>query len=326
MAHSLFHRTLKFLKDHGIQNQKIIAGVSGGLDSMTLLNILSELSTPLRLTLSAVYVHHGPTAEKEIKTYRDRAERFVSQACLRLCVPCVTSAPPKKALKTEADFREFRRGRLKEILTKQQARWLALGHHSGDVLETRLIHLIRGCGEKGLLFPPVSPPWLRPFVEISRAELEDYAKIRQIQWLEDPGNRRENFFRNWLRQSWLPALEKQRPGSRKTLARSFSRIAEGLKASEDFSSLAATKNGIRRTALLELEPSRQKAVLAGYMREKEIKNYGQSHIQELLKHLERRQKNFTLRLLKRTWRVTENLIFVEDDTKTPDGKYFENGI
>ena len=298
----------------------MIVGVSGGLDSMTLLNILSELSTPLRLTLSAIYVHHGPAAEKEIKTYRDRAEKFVSQACRRLSVPCDISAPPKKTLKTEADFREFRRSQFKEILKKSRSRWLALGHHSEDVLETRLIHLIRGCGAKGLLFPPINPPWLRPFAEISRKELMNYAKTRQIQWLEDPGNRREMFLRNWLRQSWLPALEKQRPGSQKVMARSFSRIAEGLKTPGERVPSPITKNGIRRTVLMELELSRQKAVLAIYMREKKIKHYGQSHIQELLKHLERRQKNFTLKLLKRNWRVTKDLIFVEENTEKIDGE------
>ena len=320
MAHSLFHKTLKFLKERNIQNQRVIAGISGGLDSIALLNILTELSKPCRLELSAVYVHHGPAPEREIKLYRDRAERFVNEACRSLSVPFVSSGPSEKTLKTEADFREFRRNRLRAVLKERQARWAALGHHSEDILETRLIHLIRGCGEKGLLFPPVNPPWLRPFAEISREELRDYAETRQIQWLEDPGNRQENFFRNWLRHSWLAALEKQRPGSRKTLARSLCRIAEGLEDFGGFAPRYITKKGIRRSILPELEPSRQKAVLADYMREKQIKNYGQSHLQELLKHLERKQKNFTLRLLKRTWQVTEDLIFIEDDIKNPDGR------
>lgn len=313
MAHALFHKTLKFLKNHNIRNQKIIVGVSGGLDSMVLLDVLSELSASQQLSLLAVYVHHGLTSDQEMKSYRDQAEKFLKNACSSRSISLVSPPLPKKTLETEEEFRDFRQSCFRDLLVKERAHWVALGHHSDDVLETRLLHLIRGCGKGGLVFPSAVSPWLRPFVSVSREELADYAENRQIRWLEDPSNLQEKFFRNWLRKSWLPALEKQRPGSRNTLARSLSRIAEALEETEDSLTSFITTKGIKRSALLELSFPRQRAVLAFYMRKKEIKNYGLSHIEELLKHLDRNHKNFTLRLLKKNWRITRDFVSVEDD-------------
>ena len=294
-----------------MKNQKVIVGVSGGVDSMALLGILSELSSPCKLSLLAMYVHHGASPDRKIKSYRNQAKKIVKEFCDSRSIPFVSSVPSKKILKTEEEFRNFRRACLKDLFKREQAHWIALAHNRGDVLETRLLHLIRGCGAQGLFFPPVDSPWLRPFVSVSREELMNYAKARQIKWLEDPSNERERFLRNWLRQNWLPALEKQRPGSRETLARSFSHIAEVLENTEDKVSSLITKKGVKRNALLELPPSRQRSVLAFYMRKQKLKNYGLSHIEELLKHLDRTQKNFTLKLLRKNWRITKDFIFVE---------------
>ena len=312
MAQALFHKTLKFLTHHNVKNQTVVVGVSGGVDSMALLGVLSELSSSCRLSLLAMYIHHGFSPDQKIKTYRDQAKVLLKEVCASWSIPFISSPPPEKNLKTEEEFRTLRRACLKEFLEEKQAHWIALGHNSGDVLETRLLHLIRGCGEKGLIFSPIDPPWLRPFVSVSREELVDYVRSRNIQWLEDPSNPQERFFRNWLRQNWLPALEKQRPGSRDTLSRSFSRVAEALENKENSFSSLITKKGIKRNALLELSPSQQRGVLAFYMREQKLKNYGLSHIEEILKHLDRTQKNFTLKLLRKNWRITKDFISVEN--------------
>ena len=311
MTLALFHKTLKFLHEHNVRNQKMIVGVSGGLDSLALLGVLSELSTPCRLSLVAMYVHHGSSPDPKIKSYRDQAQRLLKNICSSWSIPFVSSVPSKKNLRTEEEFRDFRRACLTDLLKKEQAHWIALAHNNEDVLETRLLQLIRGCGERGLSFPPVNPPWLRPFVFIPREELMAYAKGRSIQWLEDPSNRQEQFFRNWLRKNWLPALEKQRPGSQGALARSLSHIAEALENAEDSFAPLITPKGIKRNALLELAPSRQRGALAFYMRQQKLKDYGLSHIEELLKHLDRTQKSFTLRLLGKNWRITRDYIFIE---------------
>ena len=292
---------------------KVILGVSGGLDSMVLLDVLREVSTPLRLSLLAVYVHHGPANDKDLQLYRDQAKKLLSQTCNRWSVPFASPPAPKKMLNSEEDFRKFRHDRLKDALRKQKARWIALGHNSNDVLETRLLHLIRGCGETGVqAFSLADPPFLRPFVSVSREELARYGKSRKLSWLEDPGNQDQRFFRNWMRQNWLPELERTRPGGVSALARSLSHIASGLKAPDFFSSLILEK-GNKRDALLELSSPLKKRVVAVYMRKREMKNYGLSHIEEILKHLERKQKRFTLKLAGRTWDITEKFVSVRED-------------
>ena len=212
-------------------------------------------------------------------------------------------------------MREFRHSSLKSFLHKQKAHWIALAHNSNDVLETRLIHLIRGCGEEGLKsMTCLQPPLLRPLVFSSREEIKDYAEKNKLQWLEDPSNKDTLFFRNWLRKEWLPLLEKKRPQSLVSLSRSLSLIAEAEKDSP--LDVFISKKGIKRKSLLELGPVNQKRVLAYYMRKKHLSDYSLSHIEELQKHISRSQKSFTMRLLKRTWQITPEFIFVKNHDET----------
>ena len=312
MGHFLFHKTLDFFKSEGIKDQKILVAVSGGLDSIVLLHVLRQL--PGTLNLFGVYIHHGPSPNEELESYRKKAKAFVSDFCSSLSVPFLCPPLSKKLLKSEADMREFRQSQLKFLLKEKRASWLALAHNSEDLLETRLLHLIRGCGEEGLKsMERVNPPILRPFLPFSRKILADYAKQTKLKWLEDPSNSEEIFFRNWLRNHWLPQLEKKRPGSRDCLSRSLSQLASSLSQKEEDFSYLLSSEGLRRNLLEELPLSQKKRALAFYMRKKKIKNYSRAHIEEILKHLERKQKNFSLKMLKRDWKITTQFLFVEED-------------
>ena len=310
MSHPLFHKVLKVLKERDIERQTLIVAVSGGVDSVTLLHLLSKMFRPLHLKLFGVYIHHGPTDKPSLNQYRDKAEIFVKNFCSENDVHFLYSQSKKK-LSGENDMREFRHACLKSFLEKEKAHWIALAHNSNDVLETRMIHLIRGCGSEGLKsMNCVQPPLLRPLVFSSREEITDYAKKNKLKWLEDPSNKDTLFFRNWLRKKWLPLLEKKRPQSLTNLSRSLSLIAE----TEKDSPLDAfiSNKGIKRKNLLELGPVNQKRVLAYYMRIKNLSGYSLSHIEELQKHIHRSQKSFTVRLLKRIWHITPEWIFVKD--------------
>ena len=81
MKQKFFNKSLKFFKNHKIQNKKIILAVSGGLDSVVLLKLLKELSSPCKLKLYPVYIHHGQSDKKAIQNYRDKAQKFVSRLC-----------------------------------------------------------------------------------------------------------------------------------------------------------------------------------------------------------------------------------------------------
>ena len=312
---ALFHKTLKLLRGQGIQGEKILVGFSAGLDSMALLDVLSRISPLQKLSLLGIHIDHGEALEPAMRVYRKEAKKRAAAFCASLSIPCLIPPPPEKPLKSEADFRDFRRGMFRRFLRREGAGRLALAHNSDDLLETRLIHLVRGCGEEGLRAMSVlDPPFLRPFLPVTREEIKSYAQSRRLRWLEDPSNADERFFRNWIRLRWLPALEAKRPGAGRRLAGSLDNAASliGGRPLEGALSRLAGAEGLDRALFQELSLSEQKRALAFYMRKRGLRGYGQSHIEEILRHLQRREKRFSFKMLKRLWKADGRLLRVED--------------
>ena len=253
--HFLFHALLKQFRQEGIKNVHLLVGVSGGMDSLTLLTVLGELKKVLNLQISVVHVQHGATTAKQKQFQnqgRKTTERFYTelqrtqssnkqnkkilknnknssnkntkraQNPKEKCYIFKASSAPKK-YKGEAGMREARYEFFAEALKKSKADYLALAHNKEDLLETRLIRLIRGVGEQGLTAMSFKKDKLiRPFIHLPRAEIKDYAKKRKLRWCEDPTNKDKNYsLRNWLRHQWLPLLETKRPGSLEALSRSL---------------------------------------------------------------------------------------------------------
>ena len=307
MKQYFFNKSLEFFKNHKIQNKGIILAVSGGLDSVVLLDLLKELSSPCQLKLYVAHIHHGMSHENKITNYRDKAKDLVLQLSLSYKLDALCPDWPTKELKSEEDFRNFRRFHLEKFLKQKQAHTIALAHNSNDLLETRLIQLIRGCGEKGLeALQMWKAPYLRPFLFFTRQEIKKYALQNKLQWIEDPSNKDNHYLRNWIRNKWLKDLENKRSGSAKSLARSLESLSSSQK--EDSCFLAVTPQGVKRDLLMEMPVKEQKRVLAFYMRKIQLSNYGQSHIEEILKQTERAKKKFSVKILKRTWAFTTNYI------------------
>ena len=316
----LFHKTLKNFKEYQIKHKKMIVGVSAGLDSMVLMHLLQELSSVCQLQLLIAYIHHGSTDHKKTQNYRDKAQKIILQTCETKHLSFFSSQS-KKQLKSEEDFRNFRHAELKKLLKQQKADLIVLAHNQNDLQETRLINLIRGSGPQGLnSMPFYQTPYLRPLLDFSRKEIKKYAQICKIKFLEDPSNTENSYFRNWMRNKWLKNLEDKRPGSVKSLSISLDTLSKSIQMplnsmkalSSDMqksSSFILTSNGINRKVFFELSLEDQKRVLAFYMRKLQLSDYGQSHIQELLKHNKRTEKNFQIQLLKKTW------IFTKDEIK-----------
>ena len=309
MKSQFFNQTLKLFKEYNIQNQKIILGISGGLDSVVLFDLLKELSRPCRLKLYIAHIHHGGCSQKNIKNYRDKARKFVLSLSEKDNLEFLSSKPAVKILKNEEEFRSFRHSCLKKNLKQKKADLIALAHNQDDQLETRLIQLIRGCGPQGLKgMSHYEAPYLRPLIFWTRKEIESYALKQKLKWMEDPSNKDNKHLRNWIRNKWLKELESQRQGSVKSLARSLESLNENKIKELQF---CVDSKGIKRQLFIELSLKEKKRVLAFYMRQAVLSNYGQSHIEEILKHNERLQKRFSITLLKRKWFFTKDYITVE---------------
>jgi tRNA(Ile)-lysidine synthase len=295
---------------------KFLLAVSGGLDSMALLSFFLWCRERWEWPFSVAHYHHGLTGDPQTDDYRTNAQDFVSHHCQRQQVEFFTNPLPKAldSASSEQALREARYTFLHETLPKAGAQHLVLGHHREDLLETRMLRLIRGTGPQGLEAMTLSePPLLRPFLPLSRAQLKELVGEGQG-WLEDPSNDNLDPLRNWLRKKWLPELEAKRAGSVLSLARSLDQLAEMAHQTDPKVAGCWSEEGIHLDLFWGLTVPQQRQVIAAYMRGQGLRDYGLSHIQEVLKRLDTEKKSLTFSLLGRRWKVDAGRMRVEPRT------------
>lgn len=299
---ALEHKVIQPLK--GVSGGDWLLAVSGGVDSMVLAEILFRWSRLLKIRLHVAHVHHGKSPAKKQSHYRDRAQKLVGQWCAERQVAYLTNSPEVMELKSEAQLREYRQSHLQTWAESLGAKFIVYAHHRDDLLETRIQRLIRGTGASGLRGMTLSRgKKLRPLLDCGRAEIEDYARARKINFSSDPSNKDLGPLRNWLRHEWLPALERKRPGSSAALARSLEILSE--------STVVESKPnvGLRRETLAAYSLLKQEKIVADYLRGLGLKNYSRSHVREILKRIDSPRKNPTFRMLGVVFQVTPDLFW-----------------
>ncbi len=151
---------------------------------------------------------------------------------------------------------------------------------------------------------------LRPLLNLSRHEIEHYARLRNLQWLEDPSNSSPSHsLRNWLRHEWLPQLEKRSPGAKMNMARSLENLAE-----EDFTETIGPFVGLRRTALASVSSARRESLVARYLRTMGLSGYSRHHVQELLKRIEDQNANARWEMLGFQFHATPDFLWAAPAT------------
>ena len=217
------------------KHSHILIGLSGGVDSVVLLHLLTTLAPRFEWQLSALHVHHG------ISQNADAWEDFCAELCARYDIPLhverVDIGPLRDDHGIEAAARKLRHAAFARI----SCDFVALAHHADDQAETLLLQLLRGAGLKGVAAMPVLsrvegpllkpatthvPVTLRPLLDISRNTLLEYAQQHALQWVEDESNADDGYPRNFLRHRLLPLLEQRFPAYRDTLTRSAQHFAE----------------------------------------------------------------------------------------------------
>lgn len=251
-------------------------GLSGGIDSMVLLDLLVRLARRRRLRLSAIHVNH------QISPNAGRWAAFCRKACRDRGVPLtVVKATVPRGDSLEAAARKARYAAFGRV----RVNFLALAHNQDDQAETVLLQLLRGAGVKGLAAMPVertlrpaasrsgrgrsvdsnSPVLLRPLLQVPRRSILEYAGYRDLDWVEDESNVDAYFARNHLRHEVLPVIERRYPAYRETLgraARHFAETAELLDAlGEMDAGICGVAAGIDLLALRGLSPARAKNVV-----------------------------------------------------------------
>jgi len=211
--------------------ERVLAGVSGGADSVCLALVLKELG----LDVAVAHVNHGLRGAES-----DTDEEFTKELAGTLGVPFFATkvalsgpAPAASALwlsrrplpggeaNLEAAGREARRQFFIETARRRGYTKIALAHTRNDRVETFLMNLLRGAGSEGLVsMAPVSGNTIRPLIETGRNEVEAYLTENNQSWRTDSSNFDLGFARNRLRHAVIPELESRfNPSLIQTLAR-----------------------------------------------------------------------------------------------------------
>lgn len=207
----------------------VAVGVSGGADSMALLNVLLELKDEFGMNIIACHVNHGIRGETA-----DRDEKFVAEACKRLGVDVriLRADVPGTAKKMHLGVEECgRRIRYDFFNSVADDVIIATAHTLSDRSETLLLNIARGASVKGLCsIPAVRGNIVRPLIDCTRADIEKYCSDNSIEFVTDETNFEDIYSRNRIRLNVIPELKKLNP----SLERAFMRLISNAEEENGF--------------------------------------------------------------------------------------------
>ena len=218
---------------------RVTVALSGGRDSMALLDAFARLAPELRLALCAAHVHHG------LSPQADAWAEFCAGECAARGVP-LTVHRVRVARAGGASLEATARAARYAALATADADCVALAHHADDQAETLLLQLLRGSGPAGLAGMPThrspaeGPALLRPFLSLPRAAIDAYARAFGLAWVDDESNADIGVKRNFIRREIAPLLAQAFPGYPATLARAAAHQAEAAWLEDDLAQIDAT--------------------------------------------------------------------------------------
>lgn len=217
-----------------VTGHHVCIGLSGGMDSVVMLESLVRLRDALGLQLSAIHVHHG------LSPNADQWTAFCQSLCEARSVPLKVSrvvVDRSRPGGVESVARDARYAAFDAV----DADFLALGQHADDQAETVLHQILRGTGLKGMAGMGETRhlreglTLIRPLLEIPHVDVEAFAKANALEWIVDESNADTAYTRNFIRHTLTPKISERFPHYRESLARTGRHAAE---ADEMLSALA----------------------------------------------------------------------------------------
>lgn len=214
-----------------VRDESVLAAVSGGIDSVVMLDLLTSLSRSRGLRIAVATVDHGlrgAEAEEDVRFVGALAQaRGLPFLCEHVDTSSIRGRSTGRRRPTiQEAARRARYDALERAADRAGATRIATAHQRDDQAETVLMRLLRGSGPDGLGgIPEASPDGriVRPLLGASRAEIRRHAQDHQLSWREDPTNRNPRYARNRLRHRWLPGLSRE---FNPRLLRSLAQLAE----------------------------------------------------------------------------------------------------
>ena len=205
---------------------KIAAFVSGGVDSMVMLDMLIQQ----KADVFVVHVNH------KIRLEADSDCEFVQSMCKKLGVEFISytfdipSMASSSGRSIETEARLARRQVASELIAQGRADRVAFAHHADDNAETVLMHVLRGAGIDGLKGITQDEKTLRPLLGYTREQIQSYAQQNEILFVEDKTNYDTKYTRNFIRHEVLPLIKTRYPGAVQALNRLADNAAQAVAA------------------------------------------------------------------------------------------------
>ncbi len=205
-------KVFSYIEDHHMlqQGDHVVAGVSGGADSVCLLFLLLEYAKKVPISITVVHINHliRPDAQQDAD--------YVKELCDQRNIPFYLKQADIKAIVKETRASEEEAGRqvryqaFFQVAQEVNANKIAVAHNSNDCSETMLFHLFRGSGMKGLSgILPTRDNIIRPILCLERGEIEEYLQKKGIGYCQDSTNASDDYTRNRIRHHIIPYAEQE---------------------------------------------------------------------------------------------------------------------
>lgn len=192
---------------------KLVLAVSGGPDSLSMLDILNKIKSENKINFDFVVAHVNHMIREEAI----EEEEFVQNFCKKIDVKCFTKRidvenyAHNKKVGTEEAGRTLRYEFFDEILEKTDSNKIAVAHNKNDRVETIIMNILRGSGLSGLkgIEPKRNNKFIRPLIEIDRQEIEDYCRKQNLAPRIDKSNFENIYTRNKVRNIIIPYIKEE---------------------------------------------------------------------------------------------------------------------
>lgn len=203
--------TINYLERLLKPGDSVVIGLSGGKDSMCLLDLLMKLNK--KITIIAAHINHN------IREESNEEAKIIEKYCKEKNVIFETIKFPKKSNNkdfNESELREKRYDYFEKIINKYQAKYLFTAHHGDDLIETILMRITRGSDIKGysgfdLVTPKCGYQIIKPLIYTTKEEIDQYNEKNNIPYVEDQTNSSSKYTRNRYRHKVLPFLKQENP-------------------------------------------------------------------------------------------------------------------
>ncbi len=229
--HILEKEAIDFIEEWGLieKGDKVLLAISGGKDSMAMLDFFIKHHQELVCTIHVANLDHmlrGNEGLNESKMIKDICEKHdVPFHFERIDVKKFMKK--NKSLSPEESARKVRRNFLIGTKEKFGMDKIATAHHLNDLAENIILRIVRGTGLKGILgLKPVEDCFIRPFLKLKVQEIEDYVTINMINFKTDKSNYLKVFDRNFVRLKIIPLLKELNPSVENSIWRFFLNVKE----------------------------------------------------------------------------------------------------